>query len=198
MPTRAIRRRQAARNKYLKRIGREPWMDDHKYMVRILTAHEKYIRRKPVVDIAQDMGVSTATIYLYIRRSTAYKAMLFDAESKEYLVNQVDARRALTADMRKSIDYLKDTARDDEEGWSPDHARAEAAVFKLIMENERAVEEMVGLRVRTRQQGRPSDDDPMPNTGQMPVNPMIIDARTVIYNESAKEKDTRVLEGQVV
>lgn len=171
------------------------WLDDDRVRERILRVYAMYIARHSLPEIMGAESISVPQIYKDLGRAREMRNLLFQKDIEHMLMEQVEAHRAIIsearvalADVRKgtttkiprtpTTDDVTDENAEPETEMSiseatPARARAEADLLRVVAENEKMIEELLGLRDKERQQ-----------LGDLPSEPgargvtIIVDART--------------------
>lgn len=179
------------------------WLDDDKVRDRILRVYAAYIARTSLPDIMAAEEISITQIYKDIGRAREMRRLLFEKDIEHMLMEQVEAHRNVIREAQKSLAELRtgpevnipkmptaDSVTDDKDepetdeqatkalstlGRTPGRARAEADLLRVIAENEKMIEELLGLRDR-----KPGEEEPPlpPNGNGKGGVTVIIDART--------------------
>lgn len=182
------------------------WLENDDVRNRILRVYAMYIARHTLPEIMETEKISVPQIYKDLGRARQMRKLLFMSDIEHMLMEQVEARRAIIREARKSLEDVRAgmvtnvPSREDEEDTriteaTPQRARAEADLLRVISENEKAIEELVGLRDRERRGELPE----LPSAPPTQVT-LVVDARTQTLIPKTESKvtlektETKVLE----
>ena len=131
-------------------------MDNQRVVDRCLEVHALYVQRKGAPEIARIMNISQTQVYKDLRRAKEYVRMIYEDQKEDQLNEQVEARKQISREIWESIYKLRGGSMPEDpdmEGlqsllYTPSHSRAEADLFRTLMDNEKQIEEITGLRTR--------------------------------------------------
>lgn len=181
------------------------WLDDDKVRDRILRVYAMYIARHTLPQIMSAEHISVPQIYKDLGRAREMRKLLFQKDIEHMLMEQVEAHRIIIIEARRALGDLRRgmtvkipvtptadelTSEDDKEHEdremtvkepTPARARAEADLLRVVAENEKMIEELLGLRDREKKGPGEGDEPPIGGTT------IIIDARTQNLNVKPDE-----------
>jgi hypothetical protein len=120
------------------------WAFKPELRARILGEYRMYVRRTPVSQIASHYGISEIQVYQDLQKAKAELFIRLRDSILATTLEQVEKRNLLIQEAWATIDELRTTP------ISTFRARAEADLFRVIGEQEKAIEEL--LRLRTKEQ----------------------------------------------
>ena len=135
---------------------------------RVARVFKMYLERHTLEEIMDAEDIAYTTIYRDIAKARELQAWFFQKELANILLEQVEARKLVIREARKTLEDLRAgvlvvdedgkliaSGEDASDGDSsitrivlPNHARAVATLLEVITTNEKGIEELVGLRNR--------------------------------------------------
>ena len=159
---------------------------------RIQLTFDLWVNHTPIPEIMAKIGVSTSTVYDYLKKARVMRADLMASDINDILMEAIASRHQIIQDIRKTIRDMRNLGlvpastlerltassaagfngnshhdNDDAlpEGWvlvgvTPEVARVELEAYRLIGEQEKAIEELLGLRGKNAAAAAPRESAP--------------------------------------
>lgn len=168
-----------------KRMAIPRWLNDDHVRGRILRVYALYIARHSLPEIMEAEHISVSQIYKDLGRAREMRKLLFIQDVAHILMEQVEARKQIIQEARTSLVQLREGSiivlpggeNIEAEGQTmeertPQRARAEADLLRVISEQEQAIEELIGLRDKGKKQ-----QDGEGSLTPMPTVTVVVDVR---------------------
>ena len=158
------------------------WIMDDEIRERVESVFEMYIQRVPIKEIARrtinpdtNRPISITQVWKDLRRAREVRAIMFRDKMNDILEEQVAARHNIVRELREQLslmrtpymEYSSESGRyepvmsDSQIYWGDKEAKAAAEILKQIGEQEKAIEDLYGLR-----DSRPSLVNAQPGSSQ--------------------------------
>ena len=142
------------------------WMLDEQKCARVEAIFKMYLQRVPILEIAQKFinpetgkPISIATVNREIQRGRSARAMIFTDNFKDFIQDQVEARRHIIRGLYEQIELLRapymefnletgqyeSVPSDSSLIWTGLEAKVVVDIYKAIGEQEQAVESLLGM-----------------------------------------------------
>ena len=174
-------------NKEAAKRGRKVWMDNENLVKRALEIHEKYTRRIIIPDIAKQHNLTVVQVRRDLKRAVEYKAAIFAEAQIDVLGEQLGVRQAISRDIHASLTDLRAAGEipTDNQALRSVIAKSEAELYARLMDNEKAIEELLGLRHHKQNTSLPVEP---------PTQPQLREGPPVILIDARKDSSYRILE----
>jgi hypothetical protein len=116
------------------------WAFDKRKRERILGVYRMHIQRVPVAQIAAHYGISDVAVYLDLKRARQELRIRLQDNILDATLEQIDRRSEIIRELQQTLAQLRTT------DVTTFRARAETDILRAMGEQEKAIEELLGMR----------------------------------------------------